>query len=29
MPVVVWQVTMAFHVLQAIGLGFLTWVSWG
>ena len=28
MPAVVWQVTMTFHVLQAIGLGFLAWVTW-
>jgi len=28
MPAVVWQVTMTFHVLPAIGLGFLAWVTW-
>ena len=27
-PVIVWQATMLLHVLQTIGLLFLTWVSW-
>ncbi|WP_251342463.1 hypothetical protein [Haloplanus halophilus] len=28
MPTVVWRVTMLLHVLQAVGLGFLAWVTW-
>ncbi|MFB6108267.1 MAG: hypothetical protein ABEJ82_05425 [Haloplanus sp.] len=28
MPTVVWRATMLLHVLQAIGVGFLAWVTW-
>jgi len=28
MPVIVWQATMTLHVLQALGLAFLTWATW-
>jgi len=28
MPTIVWQATMTLHVLQALGLAFLTWATW-